>query len=189
MPSLDEDFEQLVGRLTARGSLMSNGGDPFYYFVFPPQQALDVRRQLPAWQGRLRNDGIEVKRISFADLLWGMIDASGRWEPWLEAEADFEPEQINNAVRDALNQDGGLIRRIAELVAEPRPRTVLFLTETELLHPYFRVRALENALHDQVKTPTVVFYPGRRVGQYGLRFLDLYPEDSNYRATIIGGLP
>ena len=45
---------------------------------------------------------------------------------------------------------------------------------------------LEAAL---LKVPTVVFYPGRRSGQFGLHFLGFYPEDGNYRATLIGGLP
>jgi hypothetical protein len=40
-----------------------------------------------------------------------------------------------------------------------------------MLHPYFRVRAIESALHDRVSVPTVVFYPGRRVGQFGLSSL------------------
>jgi len=58
-----------------------------------------------------------------------------------------------------------------------------------MLHPYFRARVLEGVLHDRVKVPTVVFYPGRRSGQFGLHFLGFYPEDGNYRATLIGGLP
>ncbi len=57
-----------------------------------------------------------------------------------------------------------------------------------MLHPYFRVRVLESALANRVKVTTVVFYAGRRSGQYGLHFLNLYPEDGNYRATVIGGL-
>jgi hypothetical protein len=58
-----------------------------------------------------------------------------------------------------------------------------------MLHPYFRARILESILHDRIKVPTVIFYPGRRSGQYGLHFLGFYPEDGNYRATLIGGLP
>ncbi|MCK7511811.1 MAG: DUF1788 domain-containing protein [Desulfobacterales bacterium] len=46
---------------------------------------------------------------------------------------------------------------------------------------------MESRLHDKVKTPTVIFYPGRRSSQYGLHFLDFYPVDGNYRSTC-GGL-
>jgi len=34
----------------------------------------------------------------------------------------------------------------------------------------------------------VIFYPGRRSGQYGLHFLGFYEFDGNYRATLLGGL-
>ena len=65
---------------------------------------------------------------------------------------------------------------------------MVFVTDTIALHPYFRARSLESGLHDRVKVPTVIFYPGRRSGQYGLHFLGFYEFDGNYRATLLGGL-
>ena len=82
-----------------------------------------------------------------------------------------------------------VVGKVAAVVGKERPGTVVFLTDTEALHPYFRVRTLESALHDKVKVPAVVFYPGRRSGQFGLHFLGFYPDDPNYRATLMGGLP
>ena len=75
---------------------------------------------------------------------------------------------------------------MATYVAGPSPGRVVFLVDTGLLHPYFRVRAMESALHDRVKVPTILFYPGRRSGQYGLHFLGFYAVDGNYRSTLIG---
>lgn len=188
MPSLDDDFQQLAARLAEPALLAASRSDPFYYFVYAPEQALEIKRRLPAWTAQLRNAGLTVERVSFSDLLWELVDESGRWEPWLEVEAEADPEQINEAIRDVLRSGNAIIARIASVVGQERPGTVVFLTEAEMLHPYFRVRVLESALHDQIKIPTVVFYPGRRSGQFGLRFLGLYPEDGNYRATLIGGL-
>lgn len=189
--TLDADFAQLVERLGEPASLAAARSDPFYYFVYQPEDALEVRQRLPLWSAQLRNKGPTVEHVSFSDLLWGLVDASGRWDTWLEVEedGDSDVEQLNGAVQDVVRQGGALIERIAEKIEQPRPDTVVFLTETELLHPYFRVRVLESALHDRVRVPTVVFYPGRRSGQFGLHFLDFYPEDGNYRATLIGGLP
>ncbi|HVC35064.1 MAG TPA: BREX protein BrxB domain-containing protein [Chloroflexota bacterium] len=188
MPSLDDDFQQLASRLVEPASLSASRSDPFYYFVYAPEQAFEVKRSLPVWTAKLRDLGLTVERVSFSDLLWELVDASGRWDAWLDAEADAEPEQVNEAIRDVLRSGNALISRIAAIVGQERPGTVVFLTETEMLHPYFRVRVLENALHDRIKIPTVVLYPGRRFGQFGLRFLGFYPEDGNYRATLIGGL-
>lgn len=189
MPSLDEDFQQLAGRLSEPASLSAARSDPFYYFVYAPEQALDVRRRMPVWTARLRNAGLEVERVSFSDLLWELVDASGRWDAWLQVEADADPEQVNEAIRDVLRSGDALVKRVASLVERERPGRVVFLTDTEMLHPYFRVRVLESTLHDRIHVPTVVFYPGRRSGQFGLHFLGFYAEDGNYRATLIGGLP
>jgi hypothetical protein len=187
MPSLDESFQQLVQHLREPGSLSASRSDPFFYLVYDPAEALEVKGRVPVWAAKLRNLGFEVERVSFSDLIWQLLEASGRWEEWLSVEGEADQEQVNEAVRSVLTGEAGLIAKVAEVVSQPRPHTIVFLTETEMLHPYFRVRVLESALHDRVMVPTVVFYPGRRSGQYGLHFLNLYPEDGNYRATVIGG--
>jgi len=188
MSSLDADFATLRRRLQEPASLAASRSDPFYYFVYPPEEALEVKRRLPLWSAQLRLDGMHVVRVSFSDLLWELIDATGRWDLWLEVEADADREAVNEAIRNALREDGALVKRIGALVESQGEGAVVLLTETEMLHPYFRVRVLESALHDRITVPTVVFYPGRRSGQFGLHFLDFYPEDGNYRATLIGGL-
>jgi hypothetical protein len=66
--------------------------------------------------------------------------------------------------------------------------TVILLTEAELLHPYYRTQFIENRLHDNVTAPVVIFYPGTRTGQYGLKFLGFHSEDGNYRSVLLGGL-
>jgi hypothetical protein len=179
----------LIGRLRDPATLAAARSDPFFYFVYAPEEAHDVRRRLPVWSATLRHDGQRVERVSFGDLLWELVDESGHWDALLAAEADFDQEQINESIRDVLRSANGLVEKVAAVVGREQPDTVVFLTETELLHPFFRVRVLESALHDRVKVPTVVFYPGRRAGQFGLHFLGFYTEDGNYRATLIGGLP
>ncbi len=186
MSSLEADFAELLARLR---DPQPRGSDPFYYFVYPPEQALTVKEQIPVWTARLRNLGITVERISFADLLWQVIDASGHWPTWLEFEDGADQREVNESVRDVLRNRNALVDLLVPLLATGRPNTVVFLTEVETLHPYFRVRGLESALHDRIAVPTVIFYPGGRAGQFGLRFLGFYPEDGNYRATLIGGLP
>lgn len=185
---LDSTFSQLEAQLLERGGLSASRTDPFFYFVFPPAQALEVKRRLVPWSARLRNAGLQVDRLSLSDLVWQLVDDAGTWDEWLAAEPDAEPRDVNEAVSALLRTGGALIERVAAHVASAPQGSVVFLTEVEMLHPYFRVRTLESALHDRVRVPTVVFYPGRRSGQFGLHFLDFYPEDGNYRATLLGGL-
>ena len=187
MFSLDSTFELLRSQLKGTDALNPAKSDPVFYFVHAPEETFELKQRLPLWAAKLRKDDLHVQTVSMAELAWKVIDRSGRWEAWMEAESDAEPADINNAVRDVLRGDDGLIGEVAELVSEPVENRVLFLTDTAILHPYFRVRTLESGLHDRVKVPMVIFYPGKRSGQYGLKFLEFYSVDGNYRSTLIGG--
>jgi hypothetical protein len=187
MSSLDKTFNDLLAKLHDPEALNPAKSDPIFYFAYPPERMLEVKKSLPRWSAKLREAGFEVKRVSFADILWRLVDESGRWDEWLVLEGDADPEQLNGSVRDVLRKGDALVGAVAEAVESASADTIVFLTEAELLHPYFRTRTIESRLHDRVKAPTVIFYPGRRSGQYGLHFLGFYPVDGNYRSTLLGG--
>ena len=194
MPIPDEvqlniDFEKLRQRLGDADAPNPAHSDPIFYFVYSPSQILTMRKLLPGWIARLGNEnGLAVEMLSLSEVMWELVDASGRWDAWLEVEPDHDLEDINEAVRDVLRSGNALVERVARRTATFRENTVLFITDVELLHPYFRSRVIENYLNNKVQIPTVFFYPGRRTGQYGLHFLEFYPEDPGYRSTLIGGL-
>jgi len=188
MYSLDNVFMELVEKIRDPDALNPAKSDPVFYFSYPPELMLDVKKRLPRWMSKIKEAGFDVKRLSMAEILWGAIDESGRWDLWLELEPDADIEQINAAVSDVLRQGNALVDKIAAVVESAPEGTVVLITEGELLHPWFRTRTIESRLHDKVKTPTVIFYPGRRSGQYGLHFLGFYPVDGNYRSTLLGGL-
>ena len=187
MYSLDNAFNELIEKIRDPDALNPAKSDPVFYFAYPPELMLDLKKRLPRWMTGIRDAGFEVRRVSMADILWDIVDKSGRWNIWLELEADADAEQINEAVRDVLRQGNALVKRVAEIVESTPKNTLILVTESELLHPYFRTRAIEGRLHDKVKTPTIIFYPGEQSGQFGLKFLGFYSVDSNYRSPIIGG--
>lgn len=188
MSSLDETFELLRAHLRQPELLNPAQSDPLFYFVHEPSEALDLKQKIHVWSSVLANEGWTVEQVSFSKLLWEIVDHSGRWEEWLGLEQHADPDDLNEAIRDVLRADNALIRSVTKYVTNERPRTIVFLTDAATLHPYFRLRAIESALHDKLKVPVVVFYPGRRSGQYGLHFLGFYSFDGNYRATLLGGL-
>lgn len=184
---LDANFDQLRQRLLDPDALSPLRGAPIFYFVYNPRLTLAVRRLLPGWIARLRNEqNLEVRVISMAETLWQLIGASGRWDAWLEAERDFDQHEINQSIMSVLQEDNIFVMQVAEKIISAPPGSVVFITDSELLHPFGRTRPLESYLQNRLQTPTVFFYPGRRVGQYGLRFLGFYPEDTGYRSTLIG---
>ena len=187
MASLDDRFKDLLAQLGHPATLNPAKSDPILYFVYPVAEMLELKRRIPIWTAQLRNEGLDVQRISLSEILWQLVDESGRYGAWLELEAGADVEQINEAVRDVLRSEGRLAEEVATRIGQASGRSVVLLTDAEMLHPYFRARAIESKLHDRVQVPTVIFYPGRRSGQYGLHFLEFYPVDGNYRSTLIGG--
>jgi hypothetical protein len=188
MYSLDETFNELIDRIRDTDTLNPAKSAPVFYFRYPPEQMLDVKKHLPRLISRVREAGFEVHRISLAEIIWEIVEKSGRWNDWLGLEADADPDQINESVRDVLRQGNMLINRVSEEVMSAPADTIVFITETELLHPYLRSRVIEEYLHNKAVVRTIIFYPGERSGQFGLKFLGFYKEDSGYRSTIIGGL-
>jgi hypothetical protein len=187
MSSLDQTFEELLVKLREPDALNPAKSDPILYFVYPPAFMLDLKQRLSRWAARLRQEGFEVVRISLSDLVWQIIDASGRWDAWLELEAEAEIEELNAAVSDVLRSQNHLVDEVARRVTQLHGNKLIFLTEAEMLHPWFRTRLIESRLHDRVTVPTAIFYPGRRSEQYGLHFLEIHDVDGNYRSTIVGG--
>ena len=198
MSSLDTSFLELRSKLGSpellTDRLNPTHADPLFHFVHRPEETGELMRALPRWRARLEDDGWRVHVESVAQLMWQVIDASGRWEDWLEVEPDNSKTEVVGAVSDALRTKGsapqaGLAPAILDLVSRPGERRLLLLTHAALLHPFFRVRAIESLVQDRVACPVILFYPGTRVGQFGLCFLGFYPVDANYRSSIIGGAP
>jgi len=194
MSSLETNFLELQSHLGSVDRLNPTHSDPFFHLVHRPEETRELMRALPRWRARLEKDGWNVHIQSVAEIMWQVIHASGRWDTWLEIEPESSTDDIMEAVRDALRtKDGasqpGLGPAILDLVSRREPNRLLLLTDAALMHPFVRVRTIESLVHDRVGGPTVLFYPGTRVGQFGLRFLGFYPEDPNYRSSIIGGAP
>ena len=185
---LNNDFDQLRKRLLSPVGLNPAQSDPIFYLVFSPKDTLTVYRLLPGWVARLEADGWKVKTLQLGKVIWELIDQSGHWQEWLEVESEADQEEINNSIRNVLRTNNALVNRVAQEVGAEETKTVVLVTEVELLHPYFRLRVIENYLNNKVRVPTIFLYPGRRAGQYGLHFLDFYPEDPGYRSSLIGGL-
>lgn len=102
MSSLDSTFEELRQQFKNPDALNPAKSDPLFYFVHAPEDTLELKKKIPLWIAKFREDGKEVEVVSFADLLWQIIDASDRWDDWLESEPTEEREQINRAVKDAV---------------------------------------------------------------------------------------
>ena len=190
MPSLKDNFNELLERIRQGRELGSASFEPIYYLIFEPQQILDVKRQMPAWTSRLRNDGWNVETFSIAENINEILKTNPLRKIWIESDkkAPMDWDKTNKSLTNALS-NGSLQRRLELSLEdlETKKKAILLVTDLEALHPYMRIGAIENQLMGKFNSPTVFLYPGIRTGKTQLKFLGFYPEDGNYRSVHVGG--
>ncbi len=190
MSSLKADFLELIERIKAGREFGHASFEPIFYLVFSPTDILNVKRHMPAWRAKLRNEGWDVHEFSIANAIREILDAAPLKEIWLAADAKSPQdwEKTNKSLANALSH-GALQNRLESVLAqlEGQPKSILLVTDLEALHPYLRIGSIEGQLQGKFSVPTVFFYPGTRTGETRLKFLGFYPEDGNYRSVHVGG--
>lgn len=190
MSSLNADFKELLERIRQGRELGHASFEPIYYLVFSPKEILDVKRQMPAWTSKLKNDGWSVHILSISENIADILLNSPLRKIWLSADSQAPTnwEKTNQALANALT-NGSLQSRIETKLEEleSQDKAILLVTNLEALHPYLRIGAIERQLQGKFNVPTVFFYPGERVGKSQLKFLGFYPADGNYRSVHVGG--
>ena len=190
MSSLNANFDELLTRVRHGRELTHASFEPIYYLIFPPRQILEVKRLLPAWLARLRNEGWEVSRFSIAEQIADILASAPLRKIWLAADRKnpLAWDKTNQALANALG-NGALQNRLQALLESLNraPNGIVLVTDLEALHPYMRIGAIDGQLSGQFHVPTVFLYPGERTGKTRLKFLGFYPEDGNYRSVHVGG--
>lgn len=190
MPSLKDNFNELMERVHSGRELGHASFEPIYYLVFSPKEILEVKRNLPAWLAKLRNDGLDVHCFSIAEKIDDILNHAPMMKIWLTADskAPLKWEKANQSLANAIT-NGSLKNRLEGKLEELKGKknTIVLVTDLEALHPYTRIGAIESQLYGKFYVPTVFFYPGERTGKSRLKFLGFYPEDGNYRSVHIGG--
>jgi len=191
MSSLRADFDELLRRVESGREFTHASYEPIFYLVFHPRDILEVKRLMPGWTARLRNDGWQVEDFSIAQHVAEILSAAPMRKIWLAADRKnpLDWAKTNRALANALTARGQLQQQLETLLEklEGQRKTIVLVTDLEALHPYLRIGAIETQLQGKFHVPTVFFYPGTRSGKTRLRFLGFYPEDGNYRSVHVGG--
>ena len=188
MPSLTEKFDRLKKHILSGRELDHASHEPIYYLIFPPNQILEVKHRLIAWEAQLKNDGWKVHKFSIALAIDVLLESSPLMKFWIreDKKAPLSWKKTNKAIENYLS-DGKLTDMLREKLREisKDENAILFITDLEALHPYLRIGAIESSLIGEFKRPTVIFYPGVSTGKTNLKFLGFYSEDGNYRSVHI----
>ncbi len=190
MSTLNTDFSELIERMKHGREIDYASFEPIYYLIFQPSDILDVKRKLPAWRAKLRNEGWDATTFSIADEIQKILSEAKMRNIWLKADAKdpLNWEKTNSALAHYLGR-GALQKRLEDTLDSlaHNPKALLIISDLEALHPYLRIGSIENKLHGRFGVPTIFLYPGERTGKTRLKFLGFYPEDGNYRSVHIGG--
>jgi hypothetical protein len=200
MSSFPERIDRLIRHLTAEVSVVNaKQGDHVTNFHFEPQEWTEFRKQLPVILRRLRESGLDPEVVSFGSIVLEIFREAKMYPLLLKMESvgKFSHAQRNEDLYTLLagGPSGHQLMTSAPIIARlrsqiecvaARKKGVLLLTDTELLHPLFRVSAFEQILQGKFTCPTVICYPGRR-GTVGDNpsFLGIKSSDGNYRSTHI----
>lgn len=86
--SLERTFQELRGHLSTESGISApTHTDPFFTFLHEPDETLELHRRLRRWCPILERDGLNVEICSLRKLVWDAVEASDRWDDWLEARA------------------------------------------------------------------------------------------------------
>ena len=121
MSSLKADFNELMERIKAGRDFGHASFEPIFYLVFSPASILEVKRQMPAWEAKLRNDGWSVHKFSIAEEIQKILDAAPLKKIWIAADskAPLQWEKTNKALANALT-NGSLQERSGSRAARTR---------------------------------------------------------------------
>lgn len=190
MPSLTDDFNELVLRIQQGRELNYASFEPIYYLVFPPSEIIEVKRQLPAWRASLEHKSFTVVIFSVAEAIDNILQNDPRRKLWLEMDRanPLQWEKANQSLANALTTPPKLQHRLEDAIvsAAQSMNGIVLVTDLEALHPYLRIGAIESQLQGRFTVPTVFLYPGLRSGKTRLSFLGFYTEDGNYRSVHVG---
>ena len=191
MSSLRADFDELRERIRHGRELGHASFEPIYYLIFSPEQILEVKRQAPAWEAKLHQEGWDVHVFSVAENLWALLQEDPFWSMCVQQDKASPNDWAgtNAALADIVANGGGLLRRLEDALKplEGNTSALLLVTDLEALHPFLRIGTIESQLQGKFHVPTIFLYPGVRTGKTRLKFLGFYPEDGNYRSVHVGG--
>jgi len=112
--------------------------------VLQPNLILEVKRRIPAWVARLKNEGWnEVHCFSIAQTIQEILQHDPRRALWLMADGK-EPQnwqRTNESLTNALQNGKAIQIKLEALLQslEGRKDAIVLVTDLEALHPYLRI--------------------------------------------------
>lgn len=183
---LRSDLEPILEQPDPREKLSAYHDMPYALFQYEAEDEWQIRKEVTKLSTRLELRGKRVHRISLAECLDEAVRSHAPIEQWVDSEKATGTEVLVETIHSVLADTCPLVELVAKrLPASADPlRDIVFVVRAGALFPVYRTFSLLEQLKGRVVTPTVLFYPGKRDGGAGLRFMGILEAEHNYRPKV-----
>jgi hypothetical protein len=183
---LRNDLEPILELADPREKLSAYHDMPYALFQYEAEDEWEMRKHVTMLCTRLDQRGKRVHRISLAECLDEAVRSQASIEEWVETEKSTGTEMLVDTIHSVLAETAPLVDLVSKrLPLAPDPlRDIVFVVRTGALFPVYRTFSLLEQLKGRVVAPTVLFYPGKRDGAAGLRYMGILEAEHNYRPKV-----
>jgi hypothetical protein len=189
MDLLINKFKEALDMLREPTTHHHAGDKDLIYLTFEPEEIPKVKQIVPALKKLATHQGYKIEVLSLAEVLDNFFSANPNRESWFtfdNAQEKWELEDLFKDLGDIVKNNDVIGKALLEKQAQINgaPKTVLLITDLEILHPFSRFGPIEQKIYNEIQMPMMILYPGKKSGS-ALNFLGFYPEDGNYRSKHI----
>lgn len=192
---LKAHLEPVLKSSNLSAEISTTQGVPFAIFAYPPTAERAARKEIEMLATRVEHATARgAHRLSMAVLVREAIHAAAPpdGKEIYEAERALADMSVEPRLEDLRSQMEAILSEISpipEMILQragdlSADKDILFLTRVGALYPAYRANALLDYLMDNLRVPTVLFYPGTRSGLNSLRFMDSLEALHSYRHKI-----
>ena len=184
--NLQEKFNKLEKiLLNERDSFYIQTGTPFILLIYDPYKEYECRRKIAELINILQYNDIKSIEIPLNIFIFKYLEKYNKLEEIFEKEKKDKEEFIRGIRQIYSNKIKAFI-----LNQIKQDTQVIFLTRIGSIYPFYYVSKLVESLVNEIKIPTVFFYPGSYFedkinNEEQVFFFGKYSSDSTYRTFPI----
>ena len=164
------------------------GEVPFFIAPYPVIKSVQVLQRIKRLEVRLIKSGIKILTLSLYDSMIEMLDEQKLLTRIIEDELEIEEDSLREVLNNITDPELNFVDHIASKL-DGQDFDVLFVKDSGMMHPYFRLHTLLNSLQSVAEGfPSIFFFSGTYTQSDKGSYLSLFgrlKSENYYRAFNI----
>jgi len=164
------------------------GEVPFFIAPYPVESTQDVAGAPKRLEVALGKQGIETLTLSLYDLMIESLQTRGLLDQIISSESSVDESELRELLNNVTDPNEHFLELVTVKI-QALKFEILFVTDSGMLHPFFRLHTLLNNMQSIAKRfPSVFFFPGNYVQTPNGSHLTLFgrlPPENYYQAYNI----